>query len=84
MWYNNKTVCLNKTDSNKNANGYPSNFKTEWTINEIQRYVLDWKQMIEDIKPDGLIFIITSHGNTCMTVNNKFARLMLFCANIGT
>ena len=59
----NKIVYLDKQRLTKNNNKYHTNFKLKWNEDEIGGFVLKSKKIIESIKPDGLIFIISSHGD---------------------
>ena len=59
----NKIVYLDKQRLIKKNNKYHTNFKLKWNKDEIGGFVLKSKKIIEAIKPDGLIFIISSHGH---------------------
>ena len=59
----NKIVYLDKQRLLKNNNKYHTNFKLKWNDDEISGFVLKSKKIIATIKPDGLIFVISSHGD---------------------
>ena len=59
----NKIVYLNKMRLQKANNKYQTNYKIKWNEHEIEGFVLKSKKIIEQIKPDGLIFIVSSHGD---------------------
>ena len=60
----NKMVVLNKSKLIKNNNKYLTNFKLYWIYDEIKTFVINCKKIISKIKPDSLIFIISSHGDS--------------------
>ena len=59
----NKIEYLDKQKLQKKKNTYKKNFKLKWNGDEIGGFVLKSKKIIERIKPDGLIFLISSHGD---------------------
>ena len=59
----NQMVYLTKDILIKNNNSYNSNFKIKWNENEIDTFVLNCKKIINKIKSDSLIFLISSRGN---------------------
>ena len=59
----NKIVYLDKQRLLKNNSKYHTNFKLKWNEDEIAGFVLKSKKIIETILPDGLIFVISSHGD---------------------
>ena len=60
----NQIVFFDKTKLRREGNKYPNNYKTNWTVDEIDLFVKNVKTIIEIVRPNGLIFIISSHGQS--------------------
>ena len=59
----NQIVFFDKTKLRQEGNKYPNNYKINWTVDEIDSFVKNVKTIIELIRPNGLVFIISSHGD---------------------
>ena len=74
----NKIVYLDKLRLKQKNNNYQTNFKLKWNADEIDLFVLNVKKIIETIKPDGLIFLISSHGDRDrMIIDSEFEEYSL-------
>ena len=63
---NNNIQVLTKNKFNKHKKSgkkYATNFKINWNCNEINNFVSNVRQKVVDLKPDCLIFIVSSHGD---------------------
>ena len=60
----NEIKYLTKKKLIENNNFYNNNFKIKWNENDIKKYIKNVKKNINIYKPDSLIFIISSHGDS--------------------
>ena len=59
----NKIAYYNHEMLKKNHNKYNSKFKIQWNCDEIDLYLLKCKKLVDNIKPDSLLCIVTGYGN---------------------